>query len=166
METIHFILTGGTINKVYNPVTEKPEISDMPIVPDYFKNIIQPHASLSFETVCLKDSLDLTDSDRAAILKAVQNSSAERIVIIHGTSTMSVTGEYLHKNMSGDKTVVLTGAMIPLREFAMSDGGFNLGYALAEVQHLPPGVYICMNGKTFKAGAVRKNKDIGRFEDI
>lgn len=165
MGSIHFILTGGTINKAYNPVTEKPEMSDTPIVPDYLKKIIQPHCDLSFETICLKDSLDLTDSDRAAILKAAQNSSADHIVIIHGTSTMSVTGEYLHKNMNGEKTVVLTGAMIPLREFAMSDGGFNLGFALAEVQHLPPGVYICMNGKSFKTGAVRKNKEIGRFEE-
>ncbi|MEK7801383.1 MAG: asparaginase domain-containing protein, partial [Pseudomonadota bacterium] len=63
-----------------------------------------------------------------------------------------------------NKKIVLTGSMIPLKEFAMSDAGFNLGYAIAEVSHLTAGVYICMNARTFKAGTVVKNFELGRFE--
>jgi L-asparaginase len=63
----------------------------------------------------------------------------------------------------GDKTVILTGAMYPLKEFAMSDAGFNLGFALAQAQTLPKGVYICMNAQTFIAGEVTKDTKVARF---
>jgi L-asparaginase len=165
MSGVHCILTGGTINKAYNSSTEKPEISTAPIIADYIHTAIKPYVQLSFETVCLKDSLDLTDQDRAAILHAAQNAPTDKIIVVHGTSTMTTTQDYLAGKTAG-KTIVLTGAMIPLKEFAMSDGGFNLGYALAEVQHLPAGVYICMHGKTFTAGKVRKNLDAVRFESV
>jgi L-asparaginase len=164
MSGVHFILTGGTINKAYNPSTEKPEISDAPIIADYIHTAVKPHFQTSFETVCLKDSLDMNDQDRADILRAVQNAAAQKIIIVHGTSTMTITQDYLAGKTEG-KTIILMGAMIPLKEFAMSDGGFNLGYALAEAAHLPAGVYICMNAKTFTAGNVLKNHEASRFED-
>lgn len=64
-----------------------------------------------------------------------------------------------------DKTIVLTGAMVPYT-FGSSDGLFNLGTAIAFVQTLPAGVYIAMNGKYFNWDNVRKNKEIGEFEEI
>jgi len=63
-----------------------------------------------------------------------------------------------------DKTIVLTGAMIPIT-FGSSDGLFNLGSALAFVQTLPPGVYIAMNGRYFHWNNVRKNRQTGMFEE-
>jgi L-asparaginase len=63
-----------------------------------------------------------------------------------------------------DKTVVLTGAMIPYK-FGSSDGLFNLGSALAFVQTLPHGVYIAMNGRCFGWKNVRKNRKTGVFEE-
>jgi L-asparaginase len=66
---------------------------------------------------------------------------------------------------TNNKTIVLTGAMIPYK-FGSSDGLFNLGSALAFVQTLPRGVYIAMNGKFFDWNKVRKNKDLGEFEEI
>ena len=68
-------------------------------------------------------------------------------------------------NKVKDKTVVLTGAMIPYK-FGSSDGLFNLGSALAFVQTLPKGVYVAMNGRYFHAGNVRKNKLTGEFEEL
>ena len=64
-----------------------------------------------------------------------------------------------------DKTIVLTGAMIPFR-FGSSDGLFNLGSSLAFVQTLPHGVYISMNGRYFHWDNVRKNRQIGEFEEL
>ncbi len=64
-----------------------------------------------------------------------------------------------------NKTVVLTGAMIPYK-FGSSDGIFNLGSAMAFVQTLPQGVYIAMNGRFFNADNVRKNKETGVFEEV
>ena len=129
---MHIIYTGGTIDKTYNPVTEKPELNDAPTVNDYLSDVIKPHIKITSERVCLKDSLDLNDDDRAHIAKAVQTSTSAKIIIVHGTSTMEVTAKYLKGELlKCEKTIVLTGAMIPLKDFAMSDAGFNLGYALA-----------------------------------
>ncbi len=64
-----------------------------------------------------------------------------------------------------DKTIVLTGAMIPIA-FGSSDGLFNLGGALTVVQVLPPGVYVAMNGRVFDWDDVRKNAATGVFEAL
>ena len=63
------------------------------------------------------------------------------------------------------KTIVLTGAMSPAR-FASSDAAFNIGCAVGAVWSQPPGVYIAMSGRVFAAGAVRKNRERGRFETM
>jgi L-asparaginase len=65
----------------------------------------------------------------------------------HGTDTMTTTAKFLASKIS-DKTIVLTGAMIPIR-FGSSDGLLNLGSALAFVQALPIGIYIVMDGRYF-----------------
>jgi L-asparaginase len=85
-------------------------------------------------------------------------------VITHGTDTMTTTALYLQKHCP-NKTIVLTGAMIPYK-FGSSDGLFNLGSALAFTQVLPTGVYIAMNGRYFEADKVKKNTEKGAFEAI
>ena len=110
------------------------------------------------------DSLHMTNEDRDLIVHQCRNSDEEKIVITHGTDTMSVTARVLAEKVP-DKTIVLTGAMIPYK-FGSSDGFFNLGSALAFVQVLPPGVYVCMNGRYFNWDNVRKNKQTGQFEEL
>jgi L-asparaginase len=107
-----------------------------------------------------KDSLDLTDADRAAIVAAVKAADTDRIVITHGTDSMTVTAAGLD-GIAG-KTIVLVGALAPAR-FAESDATFNLGMAFATAQIAPPGVYITMNGSVFRAGEVRKDREQGAF---
>ena len=77
---------------------------------------------------------------------------------------MVETATFLAKE-SLQKTIVLTGAMVPY-QFGSSDGLFNLGSSLAFVQTLPVGVYISMNGKYFSWNNVRKNTNIGEFEPL
>jgi len=110
------------------------------------------------------DSLEMDDDDRALILNQCRKCSNDRIVITHGTDTMEDTARMLGEAKL-DKTIVLTGAMIPYA-FGSSDGLFNLGGALAYVQSLPRGVYIAMNGRFFTWDNVRKNKDAGVFEEL
>ena len=63
----------------------------------------------------------------------------DRIVITHGTDSMEETAAVLGQGVDGkDKTIVLTGAMVPYT-FGSSDGMFNLGTALAFVQTLATG---------------------------
>ena len=164
MSQIHIILTGGTIEKAYDPLTEKPEFRHRSILPEYLDTIVKIYPQVKFERICLIESFEMNDDMRANITKAVQASDSEKMVIVHGTSTMEDTARYLSQNLEGNnKSIVITGAMIPLKEFAMSDGGFNLGFAIAQVQHAQAGVYIAMNAHLFKAGEVVKDTSIGRF---
>jgi L-asparaginase len=112
----------------------------------------------------MKDSLEMTDGDRQAVVAACRGCPEERIVITHGTDTMVETARTLLAAATG-KTIVLTGAMVPYA-FGSSDGLFNLGSALSFAQVLPPGVYLAMNGRFFAGDRVRKNREIGIFEEI
>jgi L-asparaginase len=153
--------TGGTIDKVYFDAKGGYEVG-APMV----KHILE-HGRVTDQVPVVellrKDSLEMTAADRIAVRDAVAASTAERVVVTHGTDTMVDTAREL-KGIGG-KTIVLTGALQPGR-FADSDAPFNLGMAIGVAQVLPPGVYIVANGQVFPAGAVRKNVALNRFEAI
>lgn len=115
----------------------------------------------------MKDSRDINSADRRAMLRAILRSSEKQIIITHGTYTMPETARYLQTQLGAvKKTVVLTGSFIPLIGFADSDGPFNIGFALAQVAHLSPGVWICMNGQVFKPQNVTKVLARGKFAKL
>jgi L-asparaginase len=156
---IAFFTTGGTIDKIYFDAKGAYPIG-APMVDQLLAQarVEQPHTTTP---LLRKDSLELTDADRAEIVAAVAASEATQVVITHGTDTMVDTGRAL-AGVPG-KTIVLTGALQPGR-FADSDAPFNLGMAVAAVQVLPPGVYIAVNGLVLPATSVRKNREQNRFE--
>jgi L-asparaginase len=118
---------------------------------------------LELQTLMMMDSLDMTDADRARIVSEVRACPESRAVITHGTDTMVETARAILA-AGLQKTVVLTGAMVPYA-FGSSDGLFNLGSALSFAQVLPPGVYVAMNGRCFPADQVRKDRERGVFEE-
>ena len=89
-----------------------------------------------------------------------------KIIITHGTDTITKTAELIAKENLKNKTIILTGAMIPYAFGSSSDGFFNLGCALSFVQTLNTGVYITMQGEYFNWNEVKKNKKFGFFERI
>ena len=119
---------------------------------------------VKIRTLMLLDSLEMTDHDRDVILDNCRRVSENQIVITHGTDTMTETGKVI-ANAKLEKTIILTGAMIPYK-FGSSDGLFNFGGALAFAQALPNGVYIAMNGRYFDWNKVEKNKKTGVFEEL
>jgi L-asparaginase len=119
---------------------------------------------VELETLPLLDSLDMQDADRQRVLASCQAAPEKAIVIIHGTDTMRETAGVLGA-ASLDKTIVLTGAMIPY-EIANSDALFNLGVACGVAQTLPAGVYVAMNGKMFTWDNVTKNRAAGVFQAL
>jgi L-asparaginase len=156
---ISILTTGGTIDKVYFDAKSDYEIGDT-LLPELLAEA-NIHNGYSLRELVRKDSLEMTDEDREVIAGAISQTSAERILITHGTDTMTQTAQAL-KGVTG-KTIVLFGAMQPAR-MRRSDAIFNLGFAWAAVSLLPEGVYIAMNGEVFEAGAVRKNLEAKRFE--
>jgi len=156
---IQIFTTGGTIDKVYFDANSQFEIGDSLLRELLAEANIQEGYQLT--ELMRKDSLELTDEDRQSIKAAVRESDAQRILITHGTDTMALTAEQL-RQVPG-RTIVLTGAMQPAR-MRRTDAVFNLGFAWAALQLLPPGVYIAMNGEVFEAGKVRKNLTAQKFE--
>lgn len=160
--SITVLTTGGTIDKVY------ARSGELEIGPAAVAAILeQSHTGLevTVSSVITKDSLDMTEQDRDVLAARVAEITDRRIVVTHGTDTMTETADRLARDGAlADKTVVLTGAMQPaaMRD---SDAHFNVGAALTAVQLLPAGVYICMSGRVFPAGTVTKDRSLGRFVD-
>jgi len=158
---ICIFITGGTFDKEYNEIDGKL----------YFKkthmremlDLGRSQVKVNIQPIMLKDSLEMTDEDRQEILHNCRRAKANKIIITHGTDTMTKTGKFIAE-AALDKTILLTGAMIPYK-FGSSDGLFNLGSALAFVQTLPAGVFIAMNGRWFNYNNVEKNKKTGIFEE-
>lgn len=159
---IRILVTGGTFDKDYNERTGQLHFKDTHVAE--MLRLGRSRIPVTIRTVMMTDSLDMNDADRNLIVHNCVDSPEARIVITHGTDTMTETAAAIARSVSG-KTVVITGAMIPYA-FGSSDGLFNLGSALSFAQVLPPGVYIAMNGKCFPWDRVRKNRDRGEFEDI
>ena len=156
---IRFITTGGTIDKIYFDALSDYHVGDSPLQSILAEGLVE----FEYDIVPLlrKDSLEMTDADRANLRDYIAGDDASRYVITHGTDTMPHTAETLVG--LPDKTIVLTGALTPAR-FRTTDAVFNVGMAVAAVQVAPPGVYIAMSGQVFEAGAVRKNRAENRFE--
>ncbi len=159
---IQILITGGTFDKEYNYVTGNL----------YFKDTHLPSMlergrcslPVDIRTLMMIDSLDMTDADREIIIHNCRRAKSDKILVTHGTDTMVQTAKCLADANIKDKTIVLTGALVPYAFGNSSDGFFNLGNALAYVQALPPGVYVAMNGRAYKWNEVKKNRKTGYFE--
>lgn len=159
---VRILITGGTFDKEYDEITGKLYFKDthMGEILDLGRSKLE----VKIRTLMLIDSLDMTESDRSLILENCKRVDEDQIVITHGTDTMTETAKVL-ADANLDKTIVITGAMIPYK-FGSSDGLFNFGGALAFAQSLPHGVYIAMNGRYFDWDKVKKNKKTGVFEEV
>jgi L-asparaginase len=164
MSLIRVLVTGGTFDKQYNELSGTLAFQETHL-PEMLR-LGRCRVDVAIETLMMIDSLDMTERDRLRIVEACRQTGETRIVITHGTDTMVDTARALGPYFtSGNKTIVLTGAMIPYA-FGSSDGLFNLGSALSFVQVLPAGVYVAMNGRCFPWDRVRKNRQTGMFEDV
>ncbi len=158
---IRILITGGTFDKRYDEIGARLHFTESQ-VPDMLR-LGRSRVDVATRTVMLVDSLDMSEADRDLIAQNCLQAPEARIVVTHGTDTMVETARAIAARVA-DKTVVLTGAMVPYA-FGSSDGMFNLGSALSFAQVLPPGVYIAMNGRCFPWDQVRKNRKTGVFEE-
>lgn len=158
-QPILVLTTGGTIDKNYFDALSEYQITDSGIP----ALLSEARVALPFRVVELmrKDSLELTEADRQLVAAAAREAPETRVVVTHGTDTMTETAKVLAAEVPG-KTIVLTGALSPAR-FAETDAPFNLGMAFATAQVAPPGVWIAMSGEVFDGLKVRKDRTAGKF---
>ncbi|MCG3207699.1 MAG: L-asparaginase 1 [Anaerolineae bacterium] len=158
---IKIFSVGGTIDKVYFDKLSDYQVG-FPSIRDILGGL--PIAfEYEIESLLRKDSLDMDDADRLLIKSRVEADPCSKIIITHGTDTMVNTARLLD-HLPG-KCVVLTGAMEPAH-FKSSDAVFNVGVAVGAVSVLADGIYIAMNGRVFNPFRVRKNRDLGLFEEV
>jgi L-asparaginase len=160
-QPIVVVTTGGTIDKIYFDALSQYQIGESVV----HRLLEVGRVAYPFRIVeaVRKDSLDLTPEDREMVRAKVAELPTTRVVVTHGTDTMTETARVLASIR--DKTIVFTGSLSPAR-FSESDATFNLGMAFATVQIAPPGVYIAMSGQVFRADRVRKDRAAGRFVPI
>jgi L-asparaginase len=160
--SLRIIATGGTFDKHYDELTGRLGFAEshLPAVLARTRMTVP----VALEVLPLQDSLDMQDADRERVLQACSGAPEKAIVIVHGTDTMADTAAVLGA-ADLTRTIVLTGAMIPY-EIANSDALFNLGFASAVAQILPPGVYVAMNGQVFAWDNVTKNRSAGVFQPL
>jgi len=165
-QEVLILVTGGTIDSHFDGERDEVIVNDQSIVPNYLKNKIKPHFRFAFEVVTLRDSRDFSNETRGDILHRIKHAKQLKILVTHGTYTMPQTLDFLGERVGqfADKTVILTGSMLPLIGITESDAPFNLGFALANLQFLDTGVYLAMNGRIFNPGDVKKDVQHGRFE--
>jgi L-asparaginase len=159
---LRIFVTGGTFDKEYDELTGSLRFNATHL-PEMLRRG-RCMVDVSVDVLMMLDSLDMTATHRQEILEACRRCEEQQLVITHGTDTMTDTAQVLAAAGLG-KTIVLTGAMVPYT-FGSSDGLFNLGSALSFAQALPPGVYVAMNGRCFSADRVRKNREVGVFEEL
>ena len=161
---IQVFVTGGTFDKEYNYLTGELFFKDTHLSEMF--QLGRCGVDIDIRTLMMVDSLEMRDEDRALIIHNCRRTPSNRILITHGTDRMVESAQHLAEADIKDKTIVLTGVMIPYAFGTSSDGFFNLGSALAFVQVLPPGVYVVMNGRYFDWNKVRKNRQTGMFEAL
>lgn len=169
-DLIHIIMTGGTIDSIWNGVQDNIVVASHSILPEYFTELgrnLKFYDQMKFSEVCMKDSRSLTNEDRQKIVKVIEESEVKKIIITHGTYTMSETARYIKNHLKRkDQVVILTGSMVPLKGFDFSDAPFNLGCVFAQFETLPSGVYVCMNARIFTPEEVAKNIEEGKFYSV
>jgi L-asparaginase len=167
MPRLCLITTGGTIEKTYDEDTG--ELANRrSIVRRMLDELRLDDLRIDTRELMSKDSLDMTEGDRGRVVEAVRAAFAEPedlsgVVILHGTDTLTNTGERLLEAFPAPPVpVVLTGAMRPF-EMKRSDALQNLTEAIFAARALSPGVYCVAHGRALRFPGVRKDREHGTF---
>lgn len=182
MRHVTLITTGGTIEKTYDEASGQL-LNRGSILGRMRRRLRLEETTVRTIELMSKDSLLMTDEDRRQIVEAVNvagGGAIERspgggpgtreiatdssgIVILHGTDTLTATGELVHASIPRPRVpIVLTGAMRPY-EMSRSDALQNLTEAIFAAGVLSPGVYCVAHGRALRFPGVRKDRDRGTF---
>lgn len=157
---LHVLLTGGTIDKSYDVVGERFTFDEGSIIRSSLATALIENYTV--EQLYLIDSRDMNVDHRVKLVEAIDRSPHSRFIIVHGTSAMQETAHELDNQYSGEKTIVLTGALKPIR-YSDTEAMANLATACCAARYFPAGVYIAMHGLVERPGAIAKDASTGQF---
>ena len=128
---IKIFVTGGTFDKSYDYKSGNLFFKKTHL-PEMLKRS-RCNLKVSVETLMMTDSLEMTHKQKTHIISKCKSTKQKKIIITHGTDKMASTAEALAHSNLDNKTIVLTGAMIPYAFGSSSDGFFNLGLSLIHI---------------------------------
>lgn len=154
------ISCGGTINKVYNELTGELDIGES--VAENIYSLARGNLSVREIAIIGKDSLDMTDEDRALLADTVRAADEENIIVLHGTDTMDRSAAVMPK----DKKVVFVGSMKPY-SIQKDEAIFNFACAVGFLRSNPEnGVYISMHSLVLPHDKIYKDRAAGEFKPL
>lgn len=157
------ISTGGTINKVYNERTGELDIG--PSVAGNIYSLARGNLAVREISIIGKDSLDMTNDDRALLADTVKSADEENVIVLHGTDTMDKSAAFLAEIVK-DKKVVLVGAMKPY-SVEKDEAIFNFACAVGFLRAKPQnGIYISMHSIVLPHNEIYKDKEAGVFRAL
>ena len=160
---VRILVTGGTFDKDYDEIGGKLYFAETR-VPEMLA-LGRCGLEVDVQTLMLIDSLEMTDADRRRIVEACQATPSDRIVITHGTDTMELTARALgqagarqdHRAHGGHDPLHLRRARTVCSIWAAPS---------PSPSRCQPGTYVAMNGRYFLWNNVRKNRELGFFEEV
>ena len=154
--------TGGTFGKAYDPLRGTLYNPESCHPAETILASTRHNLDLEIAGMLHKDSLEITEADRQALVERIRESGTSKVLVVHGTDTMETTARYLEAHLP-DRRIVLTGAMVPFRidpVEATANLALGLGFIQAEDK---PGVYIAMHGLARPHAELTKDRQLGRF---
>ncbi|MHC4471981.1 MAG: asparaginase domain-containing protein [Planctomycetota bacterium] len=161
---IALISTGGTIEKTYNEL-EGVLHNQVSVLDVMLASMLLEGVEIVRVPLMNKDSVEMTDSDHDLIAKtaAAMAEAHDGVLVVHGTDTLSNTGERMCVHLGEPPVpVVLTGALRPY-QLRNSDAEQNLTEALLAAQILSPGIYVVIHNKVLRFPGVVKDHARGTF---
>ncbi len=158
------LTTGGTIDKTYNEFDGSLR-NARSVLDTILGSLRLPDLFIRLVAVM---SQGLAGHDRRRpqrIVQAVRDAlpTSDAVVVVHGTDTLSKTGELLHRELDElEFPVILTGAMRPY-EFRDTDALQNVTEALLAARLLDPGVYVVMHNRVLRFPGVFKDRQALTF---
>jgi len=182
MKDLQLIITGGTIDKEWDPFIElSPPKMKTKITPrsksglcPYLEKVVLPHFPVYENVVSMCDSSEVDDIIRQKIVDGIKASESNNIIISHGTDSLTEFARWLkHVILSeakessvSEKKIICLGGFYPLVGGVPSDAPFNLGFAVGLMDYIEPGVYLAMNAQLFDPDNVKKDFANARFIKI
>ncbi|HAI98752.1 TPA: hypothetical protein DCL30_04425 [Candidatus Peribacteria bacterium] len=151
-------IMGGTIDSRNDPSLDGEAVPlEESLVKRYLESL-RLSFKVSIHQICLKDSRAVSDEDQARLISMIEGTGEMHNMVTYGTYKMDSAARLLVAQRSlRDRVIMLTGSMGTILgtvdrtgRLSPSDAQFNLGYAAGEVFRKQPGVYIAMNGDTFR----------------
>ena len=159
------INTGGTFNKVYDPIKGElvvPKSNEA--VEEILKKLPAFYNRVAIKGIIYKDSLDMDDIDRESLYQTIKKFDIENVVIVHGTDTIDISAKYIAERVT-NKRVIFTGAMVPF-VIDKLEATANLSSALVALDFIQKGVYISMQGYLLPYDKIYKDKSKGIFQRL